>query len=235
MALKGSLKDISPSDLIQLNCQSGSQACLVLTQGDETINIYFDGGEIVHAQFGEEQGEQVVYRMLAWDNADFEVERDVRPPVRSIDAPWSVLMMEGLRRADETRHNRSTALSGNPLKTALSELASHSSFYGLAVVSREGVLLADELQSQSGQGNRPDAKRIGAVASSLIGLSVRSVGQLECGELLQTLIQGSGGNIILSQAGPTAVLVALTDQTANLGMAFLEAREGARIIAELLG
>ncbi len=76
---------------------------------------------------------------------------------------------------------------------------------------------------------------MGAVAASILSLSGRSVGQLARGDLQQTLIQGSGGNVIITHAGKNAAFVALTGKDVNLGMAFLEAREGAETVAGILG
>ena len=80
-----------------------------------------------------------------------------------------------------------------------------------------------------------DQARVGAVAAGVLSLSGRSVGQLARGELQQTVIQGTGGNIIITYAGDKAALVALADTSLNLGMAFLEARESAHKVAEVLG
>jgi hypothetical protein len=76
---------------------------------------------------------------------------------------------------------------------------------------------------------------VGAVAAAILSLSGRSVGQLERGTFQQTLIQGSDGNIVITDAGKNAAFVALTGENVNLGMVFLEVREAAGTIAEVLG
>ncbi len=226
MALKGNLTDISIADLIQLNCQAGTQARLTARHADQELVMYFDGGEIVHAQVGEVQGEEAVYELLMWQEGTFEVEQGLAPPARTINLPWSALVMEGMRRRDEKEQLSPPPLT--PLETVLREMAARLSFQGMAVISRDGVVLAAELPGQL------DQTRVGAIAAGLLSLSGRSVGQLARGELQQTVIQGTEGNIIITYAGPNAVLIALADKNINLGMAFLEARESAQKIAELL-
>ncbi len=100
---------------------------------------------------------------------------------------------------------------------------------GVAVISMDGLVIAAELPP------RRDQARVGAVAASILNLANRSIGQLVEGQLMQTLIQGTEGNIIITYAGKNAVFVALTVKDVNLGMAFLEVQEGAQAIAAILG
>jgi predicted regulator of Ras-like GTPase activity (Roadblock/LC7/MglB family) len=64
---------------------------------------------------------------------------------------------------------------------------------------------------------------------------VRSITQLGRGDFSQILAQGTRGNVVVTSAGTKAAFVALTNQNINLGMVFLEAREGAERIARILG
>lgn len=243
MAIKGNLQDINVADLIQLNCQAGYRARLSAKSGGEELALYFDGGEVVHAQGGALQGEEAVYRLLTWDTGTFEVEQGVEPPARTIGVPWSALVMEGMRRLDEGRLQRARSTEGKEstvmaepqkrserLAEALRRIVDNSTdIEGVAVISGDGLIIAAELPA------RMDRSRVGAVAAAILSLSGRSVGQLERGELLQTLVQGTAGNVVITHAGGRAALVALTGKDVNLGMVFLEAREGAQAVAGILG
>lgn len=243
MALKGNLTDIHIADLIQLNCQSGARARLTAQRDDDELVVYFDAGEIVHAQVRDVRGEEAVYELLTWETGTFEMEPDVAPPDRTIQIPWSALVMEGMRRLDEGRRGQPEQSVGKesvPMATtqkrrserlaeALYDLVSSSlDIEGVVVISLDGLVIAAELPSKM------DQARVGAVAAGILNLSDRSVGQLARGDLQQTLIQGSDGNVIITHAGKNATFVVLTGQGVNLGMAFLEAREGAQAVAEIL-
>lgn len=116
------------------------------------------------------------------------------------------------------------------LAQALHDLVANSlDIQGVAVISMDGLVISAELPGKM------DQARVGAVAAGVLSLSGRSVTQLARGELQQTLIQGTEGNVIITYAGKNAVFVALTGANVNLGMAFLEAREGAQRVAEILG
>ena len=67
MALQGNLQGMDPADLIQLNCQSGAPARLTAQRGDESAVLYFDSGEIVHAEAGRFAGAEAVYYFLSWE------------------------------------------------------------------------------------------------------------------------------------------------------------------------
>ncbi len=242
MTLKGNLTDLSLADIVQLSCQSGQQARLVIERDKATAYVYFAGGEVIHAEAGGVQGEKAFYRLLTWETGQFVVEADVAAPTRTIQLPWSVLLMEGLRQLDENRQmmqssgsdKEATAMAGETRREKLSSVLhgivqNSGDIKGVAVVSPDGLIMDAELPPKT------DQARVGAVAAALLSLSGRSVGQMDRGQFEQTLIQGSDGNIIITPAGKNALFVALTGKNVNLGMVFLEVREGAQTIAELLG
>lgn len=232
MALTGNLTDLSIADLIQLHCQSGTQARLVAQNAGRRMELYFSDGEVVHAAGMGLEGEAAAYALLLWDEGTFEVTQNIPAQAHSIHLPWSALVLEGLRRKDEQQGLPQDALASiplvNPVEKVLQDLAVQTSFQGLVAVSRDGVVLASALPVGM------DSIRAGAVAAGLLNLAGRSVGQLGRGELQQTLIQGSQGNLIITQAGSQAVLLALSAPELNLGMAFLEARESAQSLAQIL-
>ena len=124
-----------------------------------------------------------------------------------------------------TMQKRSEVLA----QTLRSLVESSLDVQGVAVISMDGLVISAELPGKMEQA------RVGAIAAGVLSLSGRSVSQLARGELMQTLIQGTEGNVIITYAGKNAVFVALTGANVNLGMAFLEAREGAHNVAEILG
>ena len=232
MALKGELTDLGIADLIQLHCQTGAQALLTVKDVPRQIDLYFADGEVVHAQGMGLEGEPAVYALFLWEQGQFEVTQGAAPAGHTIQLPWSALVLEGLRRKDEQvtppPDTASAIAVPDPAGQAIHNLAAQTSFQGLVAVSRDGVVLAAALP----QGM--DVTRAGAVAAGLLSLSGRSVGQLGRGELQQTLIQGTQGNLIITQAGHRAVLLALSAPEMNLGLAFLEARESASALALVL-
>jgi predicted regulator of Ras-like GTPase activity (Roadblock/LC7/MglB family) len=243
MALRGSLGDIDMADLIQLTCQSSTQALLRAEHDNgQIISVYFADGEIAHAEYGDVRGEDAVYALLGWEAGKFEVEQGVSPPEQTITLPWSALVMEGMRRLDESRMAQSEELDEKEQEEMAAEtrreqlanslrnlLDSSGDINGVAVVSMDGLIMAADLPSGVEQA------RVGAVAAAILSLSGRSVGQLKRGNLEQTTVQGSDGHIIITHASDKAALVALTGKNVNLGMVFLEVQECAEAVAGLIG
>lgn len=242
MALQGNLDGMDTADLIQLNCQSGASARLTAQRGDESAVLYFHQGEVVHAEVGALRGAEAVYVFLSWESGRFEVEPGVPPPQISIRLPWLALVMEGKRRLDEQRIQANAQTTkeqldmeqptkrGQRLEAAVKSIVERATaLQGVAVVSLDGLIIAAALPPTMEQ------LRVGAVTASILNLSGRSAAQLERGDLQQTIVQGTQGNIVLTNAGKNAVFVGITGPGANLGMVLLEVREGTKQIVEILG
>ncbi len=101
MAVQGNLIDISLSSLISINCNEMNQARLLVKHRDQEGTLFFDEGDIVHMTLGSQEGEDVIFELLTWEDGTFELTKDIRAPKRSVDTNWSHLLLEGLRRIDE--------------------------------------------------------------------------------------------------------------------------------------
>lgn len=105
MAIRGSLREASLPDVLQLLSMGNKVGLLTIDRGDQVGRIYFDAGRIAYAEIEHRQlsAEEAVYLMFTWDDGAFNFEPAIPPPdgvqVSSID-PQSVLL-EGARRVDE--------------------------------------------------------------------------------------------------------------------------------------
>jgi predicted regulator of Ras-like GTPase activity (Roadblock/LC7/MglB family) len=103
MALVGNLKDLKLPNLIQINCMEKNTTKLTIEYGGKYGSIYFQGGQIVHAEYDPDIGEQALFRMLAFPEGKFKVEGGIRPPTVTIQSHWNNLLLEGLHQLDEGR------------------------------------------------------------------------------------------------------------------------------------
>ncbi|RMH63207.1 MAG: DUF4388 domain-containing protein [Calditrichaeota bacterium] len=103
MALIGNLKDIKLPSLIQLNCMEHNTAKLTIERAGKFGFIYFENGQVTHAEYDPFLGEEAVYRLLSLIDGRFKVESDVRPPVRTIHTNWSNLLLEGMHKLDHAQ------------------------------------------------------------------------------------------------------------------------------------
>jgi hypothetical protein len=103
MALIGNLKDIKLPSLIQLNCMERNNAKLSIERAGHFGFIYFEGGQVTHAEYDPYIGEEAVYKLLSLYEGKFKVENDVKPPVRTIETNWSNLLLEGMHKLDHSQ------------------------------------------------------------------------------------------------------------------------------------
>lgn len=105
MALVGNLKDLKLPSLIQLNCMERNTAKLTIENEGKYGFIYFDKGQVVHAEFDPDIGEKAVFRLLSLYSGQFKVEGGIRAPVKSINNNWNNLLLDGLNQLDVEEEN----------------------------------------------------------------------------------------------------------------------------------
>jgi predicted regulator of Ras-like GTPase activity (Roadblock/LC7/MglB family) len=79
-----------------------------------------------------------------------------------------------------------------------------------------------------------DEDRIGAMSAALLSLGERTARELVRGKLARVLIQGEHGYVIMSAAGPEAVLTVLAKSNAKLGLIFLDIKRAAETMSKLI-
>lgn len=107
MSMHGNLKDTTVADLIQYICQHHRKAQLSIVQHNgRQVALYFKDGNLVHAVLGNQEGEEVVYHILNWEEGIFKLDTDVeQPPAITITRSWTGLLLEGARRIDEEKQD----------------------------------------------------------------------------------------------------------------------------------
>ncbi len=98
----GQLADMAVVDLIQTIEISRKSGVIHFTHSDGKRGaIYFRDGKVIDAELGRLGGEEAVYRLLVWNEGEFEVEfKNVRRK-DVIELSTQGLLMEGMRRVDE--------------------------------------------------------------------------------------------------------------------------------------
>jgi DNA-binding response OmpR family regulator len=97
----GSIQDMTVVDLLQTFEVSQKSGTITFKSGSRLGYVWFKNGRMIDADVGTLRGEEAVYRMLVWSEADFEVDFGPVDREELVEQPTSVLVMEGMRRADE--------------------------------------------------------------------------------------------------------------------------------------
>ncbi len=97
----GKVVGLQLTDIIQMNCLSRLTTALIVTRDGEKGVIYFNEGEVVHAECGEQKGTEAFYKILSWQEGEFVSNIGILSPVTTIHQSWEHLLVEAIRRNDE--------------------------------------------------------------------------------------------------------------------------------------
>jgi hypothetical protein len=101
MALTGHLSDLSLSELIEFFCNQRKTGQLKVLYPQGPGYFYLQTGSVVDARIGVLRGIDAVYYALTLPNAKFEFGGESESTERTINQPWTQVVLEGLRRLDE--------------------------------------------------------------------------------------------------------------------------------------
>lgn len=101
MALTGHLSDLSLSELIEFFCNQRKTGQLKVLYPQGHGFFYLQSGSVVDARIGVLRGIEAVHFALTLPNAQFEFGASPEPTERTINQPWTQVVLEGLRRLDE--------------------------------------------------------------------------------------------------------------------------------------
>ena len=108
MAIKGSLKEASLPDVLQLLSMGKKTGCLGLSFHDSFGSIYFDSGRICHAAIVNRplDTENSVYTLFTWTSGTFNFEPGVEPEdgAERVSVDPQSLLLEGARRVRSEEH-----------------------------------------------------------------------------------------------------------------------------------
>jgi len=172
MALTGHLSDLSLSELIEFFCNQRKSGRLKVLYPKGAGYFYLQAGSVVDARIGVLRGIDAVYYALTLPNAEFEFSVDAEPGDRTINQPWTQVVLEGLRRLDESippgvAFPPEYVSEADELKLTTSELENHESHKSFAP-----AFLG--FGNSDSQGRRKPLF-IGAVAIAVLG-SVAAIG-----------------------------------------------------------
>ncbi|MGH9872444.1 MAG: DUF4388 domain-containing protein [Pyrinomonadaceae bacterium] len=134
MSLTGHLSDLSLSELIEFFCNQRKTGQLKVLYPQGPGYFYLQTGSVIDARIGVLRGIDAVYYALTLPNAKFEFGGESEPAERTINQPWTQVVLEGLRRLDEgivptnayppDYHEEGEMVDGNEPEAPFTELES---------------------------------------------------------------------------------------------------------------
>ncbi len=211
--LEGNLKMMSLASIVQINCEERNQAQLILNYQGRVGTIYFKAGEMIHAEVGDLSGEEAVFSMLSWEDGAFQVRMGVEPSLQTIEKPWSGILLEGMRRIDETTAGWSPdwdeedeqelpVIQDDFASRIIKSLISLRDVQGALICGLEGNLLADEMGG--------DLEQAQALGLFIKDKGERIGGFLDAGGLERIVLSGKEERMYLQLHGDHLLLLKLT-------------------------
>lgn len=147
LGFSGSFSVPELPDLLQMYALSRATGRLSIVKGPRFGEVWFERGDMVHCEVGEDRGAEAFYQLLAWKGGSYEFET-AEPPLRTIAVSWEELLLEGCRRLDEGKNAAEAAAlpppdpRRNTVKEGLRRLREMEGFVGACVVDGEtGTML----------------------------------------------------------------------------------------------
>ena len=97
-----------------------------------------------------------------------------------------------------------------------------------ALISEDGLMIASALAPDM------EESRVAGMTATLVNLGSRAAVELARGEVQEVIVRGEHGYAVLVRAGRGALLLALTNENAKLGLVFFDMRETARTLSRVL-
>lgn len=98
----GKLAAMPLQELLQVLEMNKKLGVLRIETSFGTGEVYLENGAVAHAAFAGIEGEEAIYLMFAMNDGTFDFRAGVRPTLRTIRANVAGLLIEGMRRMDET-------------------------------------------------------------------------------------------------------------------------------------
>ena len=147
---KGALAGLSLTDVIQLKGHNKYTGAITVEYGASQGVIYFVDGEIIHAERGDESGEQAIYQIIKWPGGTFNIHPEMTSNVCTIHYRTDFLLLEALRRLDEEKAGSAVNTSAGPSVTprrTMSKIAARlleiSNITYAVLLDKQGVPLQD--------------------------------------------------------------------------------------------
>jgi DNA-binding NarL/FixJ family response regulator len=90
-------------DLIQLFCLNGRNMLIRVKRADhpQSGHVYIQKGRVLHADWGDLKGEEAVFKLLAIDQLELDLQEYDQPVEQTIQVGWEWLLLEAARMNDE--------------------------------------------------------------------------------------------------------------------------------------
>ncbi len=219
-ALEGDLQTMSLASIIQINCEERNQAQLTLNYQGKVGDIYFKEGGMIHAETGDLSGDEAIYSLLSWENGSFRLKMGAEPANQTIHKGWSSLLLEGMRRIDESTAgwspewdeeededaDQQAEEAGNQIQERIVKaLSSIRDVQSALICSLDGTVIAQD---------KSEDTAAEAALGEFIQTEVELIsGFMEAGLMERVVLSGSEKRIFMHSQGDNLIILTLAKRS----------------------
>lgn len=235
---EGKISDFQLSDLIQMNCLGRLTNAIVVETGKKEGSIYFEDGNIIHAQVGSAVGEDAFYEILTWQGGRFAINRGAKAEQETILKGWQSLMLEGLRRADEIREKAANRVESREsriakIKELLSRFIETKGVHMVVVFDSDVKPFVVEMNNRFK--NKYKIDEIAQLVEKLLKGEKALAGLLEMMDKKELTFEYTDGLLKLTWLpDDLGFLLLLADQTSNFGLLRIETKKYMKSLVDAL-
>lgn len=109
-------------DFVQLECMRGLTRAVLVSTAQAAGILYFDEGQLVHAETDQLCGEDAAICILGWQSGRIDPSPQVWVNPNTIDISWQGLLMKAAHRLDESERDHDSRVQKTPAEKAFSKL-----------------------------------------------------------------------------------------------------------------
>jgi hypothetical protein len=207
---EGSVSNLLLTDLIQLEGQNRFSGSIAVAWKERLGRLYFQGGEIVHAETDGLEGQAAVCEMIAWPAGSFSIQENVSTFGRTITKRLSHLLLDVHAKLDHVRAGRgpmTPSEKGRPAPPEENPMTIAEAIRAFPDVSYAVLLNADGTPASD---SSPQAEALAAKGMFLSTLMGNPVGAaFGLGELQVAALHTNREQLLLVHSRDQALCVAV--------------------------
>ena len=221
---EGSMSNLTLTDVIQLEGQNHFSGSVLVVFQEQEGQIFFQQGEVVHAEAGSHSGEEAFYRILGWPGGSFKLHPNVSSLHRTVHKHREHLLLTAHQWLDESRQGQGArpthATPGQP-RDILQVIGQVPGVFQVVTMDKDGtprgeVGVRGEALAAKGLYL---ATRIGAPIGEALGLGELAVAAMHAGPEKVLLLKSRGTYVALQlapEASPEEVELGIRQTVAAL-------------------
>jgi len=231
----GTISELQLSDLIQMNCLGRLTNAVEVSSGQQKGTIFFEDGNIVHAQIGNLMGDEAFYEIISWEAGSFKLNKGLKAERESILKGWQSLLLEGLRRVDEAKKEDEDPAqkTKKQIKKLLQEFIRTKGIQLLVLCNDEGKPFVSQVQA--GLINPEDLKKLPARIAEILKVIRKFSAPFSLSKQKEYSFEFDEGVVKMTwlPAG-NGFLLLVADQSSNFGLLRIETKKFLKTLFEIL-